>query len=366
MATLMKSTNNGWKLLDNSGNVVLTIANNTAEFSTNITLPNSISCKDSWGSTTSSKNLETILNNIIDNIDYVEGMTCLKEDTDILMMDGSSKKICDVRYGDYVKSWDPLTKTYINAKCYGAFVTAQTRGWETFVFDNGSLLQIRQSHTIFSAKKNEVVGSKIWKVGDKGCGLDGAEITLVKKATIADSINRKSYILIVENNLYFANGVLVGHFPNDKINAYYRWTKAFSELTPEELEFFKATGEIYDKGRRLEIDEKDYLTAAAPTFGQINIAKQKIDNYKKSLAKKDYKTIKYIQGDLSEEEFYTHATEAKALREKIAEQEDIISIYNKHLEELREQYNIKPNKMEDIYKEAFTIDIEHTRNNGYN
>lgn len=360
MATLMQKTTGGWALYDGNGVKLLELNNGK------IVLKQSISCIGTNGNRVSSNDLNTILQNLANGIDWLDDWTCLKAGTQILMMDGTTKNIEDIKYGDYVKSWDPLTSSYVNAKCYGSICTGHTHVWQLHVFDNGSIVEIRQNHPMFLQREGVLRGSSKWNIGDKGLGLDGVDRVLVKRFPQHDSTEARSFNLLTENGMYFANGILVGHVSNDKWLAYQHTPAYFPNITEEEIEFFRATGELFDNSSRREVDTREYLAEAAPVFGYINIAKKKINDYKANLAKNDYKTIKYIQGDLSEEEFHVHAAEAKALRTKIEEQEAIVVLYNSQLNDLREKYNITEETRFDRYHQAYAIDIEHTRNNGYN
>ena len=107
MATLMQQTLGGWSLYDDNGNLVLTIKNGDAFI-------NGLS-----------SGIKSTLVEHEDRITNVESQLCLRYDTQILMADGSTKNIADIKYGDRVIGWDVDNNCTFEVKSYGAIKTGR-------------------------------------------------------------------------------------------------------------------------------------------------------------------------------------------------------------------------------------------------
>lgn len=86
--------------------------------------------------------------------------------------------------------------------------------------------------------------------------------------------------------------------------------------------------DFYIEGRIIHNEEYDNMKQKAPLFEQIL-------NLKKELKDLDYKTIKFIEGQLTEEEFESIKERKNLIREEINRLEDII--YNNSEENNEEE-----------------------------
>lgn len=82
------------------------------------------------------------------------------------------------------------------------------------------------------------------------------------------------------------------------------------------------------KGLRYDIKTglmEEYEVEVELPNPRIQEIEQRLQAITQELKEQDYKTLKYIEGDLSEEEFITHKTHKNALREEYNTLEDELS-----------------------------------------
>lgn len=357
MAELMRKTNNGWALYDANGNLVLEIITNSAK-SDGFTLKTPLANNDVSGIT----DIRELLANFADRISQLE--TCLRGDTKILMADGTTKELKDVKYGDMVLGWDLDNSRPIAVKSYGAITTGKSNIWHFNVFDNGTILEISDGHGIYSKTKGRCSISTSWQLGEVGLGIGGEDVTLAFVDKISESAYTDKYTMVTENNTYFANGILCANNPASKMRYYSMGLHCFNEnITEEDLAFFKLTAGESDDSEKLRVSNREYLKEAASKYAQLNITKQTIGEYKKKLANEDYNTIKHVEGDLDDATFETVKAEKKGFRDYIGVQEikrdtligDIARIKQKHSLVTSEDPSVR-------WKRLYDIDMAYIRN----
>lgn len=146
----------------------------------------------------------------------LEGGTCLIEGTKILMSDGSEKNIEDVKTGELIKSYDITTGKPVEAMCLMTRYTGAAVQYDALVFDDGSSAEFYGTHSIYCNEIRRLKEVGKWEVGLHSLDANGNPIELSIKTKTKHHARPKHYILISSNNLYYANGILMGHLTSTK------------------------------------------------------------------------------------------------------------------------------------------------------
>ena len=344
MATLMQQTSGGWSLYDGNGNLVLTIKNGDAFI-------NGLS-----------SGIKSTLVEHEDRITNVESQLCLRYDTQILMADGSTKNIADVKYGDRVIGWDVDNNCTFEVKSYGAIKTGRAKDWKYFVFEDGKTLEIFNSHGIYSKTHGEIKDSNSWGYGDLGITDKGEEVAFCFKQDIQETHYEDRYVLVTENDTYFANGILCGMCPQTKMRYYDMNLSYFNEnITEEDLAFFRITADIFEERKTNKVKHRSFFKEMGGVYAEINRAKRKIKEYKAQLGTVDYKTIKYVQNKLSEEDFVELCAQTQGIRDAIAEQEAIVAELDAIIKAKKDEYGIDKESVK--WKALYDINMAYIKAN---
>jgi hypothetical protein len=283
-----------------------------------------------------------------ERVTALEANICFQEGTQILMADGTSKNIEDVEYGDMIMTWDIENQRTMPCKSFGRVYTGITPGWEHLCFDNGAILKIYQTHRIFNADKGFLVQSKEWLIGQKAIASDGTTTTYCyhpKKVPAA--IASHKYTIFCETGMFFANGILCGHPISQPLDIYNRTHKRIP-LSEEEIADMQAYADARDNYYVVEVQNLDYLRESLPFRKAQDIANRKIDKYKKNLSDRDYKTIKAMQGKLSDDEMAENIATCEDLRSKVNEQEAIVKENEDAITALQDRYGVHPKLLQEI------------------
>lgn len=298
---------------------------------------------------------------IINGLNY----TCLKQGTQILMADGTTKNIEDIQYGDMLKSYDILTNQYIDVKCYGCIGTGRAANWQVHCFENGAALWIYNSHGIYNATKGWVVGSAQWTLGTEGIAENGERTALAIVQQTLESEVAGHYNIFTENNLYFADGILCGHPPKEKI--FVQSQGMLPECTPEEVEHFRALGKIYDEGRNSRITNADYRKEAAPYFAEMSRSKVTEAEHQAVLNKSDYKNNKRAQGLIDDIEWAEFTVECNNHRDAINTCRANHEHARQRVNEVKAKYGLSKKKtLKQCFLDAYALDMEFYNKNHNN
>lgn len=274
------------------------------------------------------------------------------------MADGTTKPIEEVCEGDMLKSWDIDNNTYVDVRCVMAMPTGQAQKWQMHVFDNGSILTIYDNHGIYSKTRGCPWMSKSWSAGDIAIGLDGAETEYCNVVERKDSKNTKKYNILTDNNLYFANGILCGHAAHLKMAYYNKGRMALA--TEEDITRYQSEADIYNTCLSWEANP-EYLVASSIIKARYNKANQTIATNKKNLASLDYKTIKRLQGKLSDEEWNETILDCENCREIINQCEAEKITLNNELKAVRENLGIIHSSSTECFKACYDMDMEYIK-----
>ena len=310
-----------------------------------------------WGGIDS---LQESVQSLDERINQLEqNMPCLIAGTQILMADGTTKNIEDLQEGDMIKSWDLDNNTYVNVKCLARIRTGVAKDWQLHVFDNDSVLTIYEAHAIYSKERGCPKPTKQWEVGNIALALDGIDTEFCGVVKRTDDYYTDRFTLITENNLYFANGILCGHHGNKKMSAYN--SGYIKNVSEEELARYRAESKIYETYFNWRTNP-EYLVASTKIRAKFNKADKLIEDNKKKLAQLDYKTIKRLQGELTDEEWAETVEYCNSCRNVINEKEIEKENLQNELRSVRDNLGIVHRYIPDCFKACYNIDMEYIRN----
>lgn len=272
----------------------------------------------------------------IGGVSYTIGtLPCLIEGTKILMTDNTEKNIEDVVKGDLIKSYNPTTKEITEAVVIGCYKTGEEYKFNHFTYSNGKSLTVFGVHGYYSPDSGVIKDINTSNFGTKVIDTSLEECVLIDKRPIGKYGRAKSrYNLISSNNLYFANGILLGGRPVHKYHYCLRTNEKMpveiEEVLSQDCEDYNDFISVIDNPQFI-IEAKDAFIASSRAYSIIKADKEKLE-------KSDYKTLKHTEGQLSEEEYAEALEEREALRQEINEQQSIYLTNLRIIKQLKVQY----------------------------
>ena len=141
---------------------------------------------------------------------FIVTWSCFLKGTDILLADGTAKKIEDLTYDDILKVWDFDEGQLGSAKiCWLTRPGLKSNHYYQLIFDNGTILKttgINSNHRIFSVDQSKVTNVADAKVGDKVFSIDG-NLTITDVKYIEEECEYYNVMTSGKINC-FANGIL--------------------------------------------------------------------------------------------------------------------------------------------------------------
>lgn len=141
---------------------------------------------------------------------FIITQSCLLKGTDILLADGTTKKIEDLAYDDVLKVWDFDEGQLGSAKvCWLTRPGLKSDHYYQLTFDNGTVLKttgINSNHRIFSVDQSKFTNVADAKVGDKVFSIDGT-LTITDVQYIEEECEYYNVMTSGKINC-FANGIL--------------------------------------------------------------------------------------------------------------------------------------------------------------
>lgn len=131
------------------------------------------------------------------------GPVCLSGDTLILMADGSSKRLDNIKVGDKVIAKDNQIDTVIFTK-RNFFSDYHT----LYYFDDGTIIDETHDHRFYNKTQGFWQRLKLWNIGDAALNINGEEVHLVKKEIVEERI--ENFGIFTCTGTYYANGLLSG------------------------------------------------------------------------------------------------------------------------------------------------------------
>lgn len=303
-------------------------------------------------------NIVCTLENHEERINAIEAGWCLMAGTPILMADGSTKAIEDVKYGDMIKSWDIEANEYIDVKTYGSIRTGVAHEWLVHYFSGGEILKIYTTHPIFCKESGAIKSARSWKAGMTAIGYDGVETTFAFAPELHESEYKGRYVLLSENDLYFAGGILCGHHSSTKITY---WSLGLcKKATEEDIANFRESAAIYDESNRVRTSP-EYLRRTHDVRVRRLAAIDDRDACQRELSERDYKTIKHSQGKISDEEQNENIARCEELRGRVRERRSEIKSIMKEWTAIKEDFPGVRKSVDQRFKEAYALDMARIR-----
>ena len=136
--------------------------------------------------------------------------SCILKGTDILLADGTTKKIENLTYDDVLKVWDFDEGRLGSAKvCWLTRPGLTSNHYYQLTFDDGTVLKttgINSNHRIYSVDQNKFANVCDAKVGDKVFSINGT-LTITDVQHIQEECEYYNVITSGKINC-FANGIL--------------------------------------------------------------------------------------------------------------------------------------------------------------
>ena len=281
-----------------------------------------------------------------DNNDYVptmgavynlvSDMTCLIEGTQITLYNGTYKNIEDIQPGDIVLSYNPVTQKTVPAVAIRSLLTGASRAYKTYCFENGQFVTVFGKHMIYDQRTGTIGDIQNINDNTKVVVADGSVThwTLTCPSVCAGK-KRKRYSLITSNNLYFANDLLMGDPGYTKLDICLDYNIALSSNIQQVWELDAA--DYNDYGFSI-LNNPEFHKERAEMLKVYRKATTELSKNKQLLAQSDYKTHKYTEGKLTEEEWTISNEQREKYRLAVNENEKVLKSNEQERNALWEKY----------------------------
>ena len=232
---------------------------------------------------------------------------CLIEGTPINMADGGEVAVENLRAGDIVQSYNPVTGENVPAVVIAAYMTGTARKYKVYSFANGKHLTIYGLHGFYDKRSGATKDIQTITMDDKPVDISGTETQLItSRELLFHGEKKRRYNVITSNNLYFANGILLGSKPFSRMQ--YLIDRGLT--VPDEIRaVWQADTDAYNAYSGF-LDNPAYHAEIAAAYSNLAKAVHHIKVNKKRLSDSDYKVQKFTEGLLTLAEW----AEAKAKR----------------------------------------------------
>jgi|GEM_PF-1699636 len=260
---------------------------------------------------------------------------CLIEGTPINMADGTAKAVEDVRAGDLVQSYDPANGAMTAAVVIDAYVTGYARKFSTYSFSDGRYLTIYGQHSIYNKSSGTTKDIRKSNRNDRIVNIDGE---LVQWCATHDMFHhgekKRRYNIVTSNNLYFANGILLGHKPFSKLQ---RVLDAHITVSEEIRAVWQRDCDDYNNYNAFLRSPEFHAEMKAPNQDRAR-AEHIIAVNKKRLADSDYKAQKHVEGLLTDAEWSAAKNQRAVWRKEINDNETALEENSKCCREIVAKY----------------------------
>lgn len=242
---------------------------------------------------------------------------CLLKGTKILMADGTEKNIEDLVPGEEIMSYNPTTNEHTTGIVVLSYKTGTSTNFTRYIFSGGEHLTVYNNHGYYNPVKKEILPIEKIQTGHHILNANlNVEKFIISQPIYNYGVQLEHYNLITSNNLYFANGVLCGHNPAMK---YVISEREALTLSPDVWSVICDDKDDYIN-YNLAIEDPAFYAETKDYYAAYTTAKKLVADSKKQLGDLDYKTIKYSEGLLSEEE----------MQETIQRKEELRAIVNEN------------------------------------
>lgn len=146
------------------------------------------------------------------NYEFDHTLTCLTGDTLITLYNGKRKRADEMKVGDEVLSFNPVSGLLEKDVVYYAD-SDKVKTYDHFdryTFEDGTVIKVVHRHRFFNVDFHKMVHLDSWEIGERAFKQDGTTPALVKKEEgIMEEV--RHYTIFTKNQNYFANGLLSGN-----------------------------------------------------------------------------------------------------------------------------------------------------------
>ena len=146
---------------------------------------------------------------------------CLVEGTKVLLYDGSTKNIEDIRYNDLLKVWNHDLGKYDYEYAGWIEKASTTNSYTKITFEDGTILKIVGGHSLFSKKLNKYVNvtSGELEIGDEVVKLNnGIEYVRVSNIEVVNEEVKYYHVISTRYFNLIANNILTTYEIFDNIS----------------------------------------------------------------------------------------------------------------------------------------------------
>lgn len=272
----------------------------------------------------------------------LEGGTCLIAGTKIKMADGAEKNIEDVKTGDLIQSFDITTNQPVEAMALVSQYTGSAVEYDALVFDDGSSAEFYGKHSIYCNEIKRLKEVDKWEVGLHSLDQNGNPIELSIKTKTKHHTKPNHYILISSNNLYYANGILMGHLTSTK----YQTVKNMG-LPTSVIDKYVARLDKSDAEDQMPL-KPEFLTKAKAIMSEKHLLTQECDKDQVLLDKSDYSVVKTCERFLASFRNINILNLAKSLGDL---KEMIGDMGEDRREEIRGRLGVKKDRLAEVTRQ---------------
>lgn len=266
---------------------------------------------------------------------YENPAPCLIEGTPINMADGTSKPIELVRSGDIVLSYDPNTETQVPAVVLDAYPTGAERKYTVYNFSNGKHLTIFGLHGYYDKISGTTQDIRDINRDKRLIDIDGNVIQWAGSRDRYFAGQKKiRYNILTSNNLYYANGILLGSRPYNKLQYYLdrgiMLPEDIKSVWQQDCDDHNAYDDV--------ISDASFYAEVAEDYQELAKAKNIIRVNKKRLERTDYQNAKQVEGLLTDEEWSKSKDKRSRYRKEINDNESVYKERLSHVDEVIARY----------------------------
>lgn len=214
---------------------------------------------------------------------------CLKAGTLIAMADGTEKPVEEVKPGDLVKSYDIEKGCVCDAVCLNVSQTGKAEAYTAMVFDNNTYVELFGEHDIFIDDRGTLECYQYMDVGEKAIIKDGTKSTFLFRTTVNHHVKSRHYAIVTSNNLYFANGILLGTRPD------VTYEYASEIILPENIDTMLKSWTSYGKASTETLIEPEHLAEISDLIKKQYNARHNMEELGKLIAASDYSITKLAE-----------------------------------------------------------------------
>ena len=279
--------------------------------------------------------------------------SCLIEGTSINMADGTEKAVEDLKTGDIVQSYDPATNTLVPAVVIKAYITGASRKYTAYNFSDGRYLTVYGMHGFYNEKSGMTKDIREINRNDRLINISGESIQWAGSRDVYFAGAKKlRYNVVTSNNLYFANGLLLGSRPYNKLQIA---LDRHLEISDSIKAVWQQDCDDYNNYTSY-LNNPDFYMEIKDSYQELAKAKNIINVNKKRLANTDYKAQKFVEGLLNEEEWTTAKNNRALYRKEINDNESVITERRTQIDEIIAKYRGTENTPRSIFEACCTRD----------